>query len=231
LFKQNVGVEQLLESHDLLCWAAKWLDDSEVTFRSKYHDGYDRMVADMHKLLSEADAVITFNGKRFDIPHLNRCFLLAELGPPSPYKQIDLLDTMKGRFRFASNRLKHLSKEILNDSKREHEGHTLWIKCLNNDAEAWDTMREYNIHDVTLTEKLYNVLVPWIVGHPNRGAYTSSSEPTCPRCGSTRLTKQGFAYTTLSRFQQYKCLHCKGWSRVRLNDLDRSGLLVPVAER
>ncbi|NIV35232.1 MAG: hypothetical protein GWN58_38990, partial [Anaerolineae bacterium] len=42
------------------------------------------------ELLDEADAVVHYNGKKFDIPTLNREFVKYGFTPPSPYKQIDL---------------------------------------------------------------------------------------------------------------------------------------------
>ena len=44
------------------------------------------MIKGIHKLLDECDAVIHYNGSKFDIPTLNKEFLLHGLHPPAPYK-------------------------------------------------------------------------------------------------------------------------------------------------
>jgi len=82
------------------------------------------------------------------------------------------------------------------------------------DAKAWATMRKYNMFDVVITEQLYDIILPWIDGHPNKALYDGDvSKPVCQRCGSTKLTRQGFAYTALAAYQQWKCGGCGSWSR------------------
>src|SRR5215472_3495403 len=74
---QNVGLDQLRESAELLCFAAKWLGDpaKDTVCFSSYRHGKQDMVKIARELLDQADAVMTWNGRRFDIPHLNREFL------------------------------------------------------------------------------------------------------------------------------------------------------------
>src|SRR5690606_29962163 len=91
LWNQNIHLPQLLESGEVICFAAKWKHIDETMFYSTFHDGKDVMIEQAHIMLDHADAVIHFNGARFDIPHLNREFVEAGLTPPSPYAQIDLL--------------------------------------------------------------------------------------------------------------------------------------------
>ena len=70
------------------------------------------MLEGIHKLLDEADAVIHYNGKRFDIPSLNKEFLLNGMFPPAPFKEIDLLTVARGRFRFVSNKLDYVAQQL-----------------------------------------------------------------------------------------------------------------------
>ena len=70
------------------------------------------MIKEIHKLVDEADAIITYNGKRFDMPILNKEFLLLGFDLPSPYKDIDLLNTARQNFKFASNKLDYISQEL-----------------------------------------------------------------------------------------------------------------------
>jgi len=230
LWKENVSVDQLLQPHDVLCWAAKWLDSDEVMFFSRFHHGQDAMIMEIYGLLNEADAVVTFNGKKFDIPHLNRTFLLRGMAPPKPFKNIDLLDTVKSKFRFPSNKLQQLARELLGDTKEEHSGHKLWVKCLNDDPEAWTKMGVYNRKDVILTERIYYILRPWISGHPNHALYVETTQPVCPNCGSVKMWKQGYAYTAVSKFQQYQCVSCGKWTRGRENLIDRANVRSGIAD-
>lgn len=213
LWNVNVGLNQLLESGEVICFAAKWYGAKKTMFFSTYHNGKEQMVQAAHDLLSEADIVVHYNGKRFDIPHLNREFLEAGLEPPAPYAQVDLYQTAKSKFRFPSNKLDYIAQTLDIGAKTSHAGHTLWIDCLNGKPKAWKTMKEYNIHDVVLTETLYARLLPWIHPHPNVSIYSDILEDNCPNCGGTELRQQGKAYTSLGIYQRFKCADCGKWSR------------------
>jgi hypothetical protein len=213
LWNVNVGLNQLLESGEVICFAAKWYGAKKTMFFSTYHDGKEQMVQAAHDLLSEADIVVHYNGKRFDIPHLNREFLEAGLEPPAPYAQVDLYQTAKSKFRFPSNKLDYIAQTLDIGAKTSHAGHTLWLDCLNDKPKAWKTMKEYNVHDVVLTETLYSRLLPWIHPHPNVAIYSDVLEDTCPNCGGTELRQQGKAYTALGIYQRFKCADCGKWSR------------------
>ena len=215
LFKQNISISQLMDSSYVLCWAAKWLGESEIYFDSVYKSRPRKMLSRIHKLLEEADAVIHYSGTRFDIPTLNKEFLLYGFAPPATYRQIDLLLVARNRFRFPSNKLDYVANALGLGQKHKHAGHDLWVQCMNNDAEAWATMEEYNKNDVVLLEGVYGVFRPWIKNHPNHGLYrdNDSVEDVCPNCGGTHLRKRGFTYTAASKFQRFQCNDCGTWSR------------------
>lgn len=227
-YKENVGADQLLCSHDVMCWAAKWYGEPDVKFDSIHHSNYGHMLEGIYSLLDDADAVVHFNGKKFDIPHLNRAFLAADMKPPATYKQIDLLNVVKATFRFPMNRLQHVAEALNLGAKQEHEGHKLWVKCLNGDKAAWSRMKAYNEQDVLLTERLYEKLLPWIAGHPNHNLFVEADKKLCPNCGANNLHKRGFQYTNVSRFQRYRCMDCGAWSRGRTNTVDRGEANVGV---
>lgn len=225
LFKQNIGINQLMETGEVMCFAAKNYGQKPVSFFSTHHHGKTEMIEAAHQILDEADAVIHYNGKRFDIPHLNREFLEEGLTPPAPYAQIDLLNVAKKQFRFTSNKLDHVAQQLGIGAKTSHTGFQLWKDCMAGDEEAWALMKKYNIQDVELTEEVYDALLPWIPSHPNHRLYHSGVEDDlCPNCGSTDLRKEGRAYTSVSAFQRYRCADCGKWSRGNKR-LDASGVM------
>lgn len=215
LFKQNVGLNQLLEVTEMISFGAKWRGEDHIGFFSLHEDSKRGMVEAAHRFLDQADMVVHFNGRTFDVPHLNREFLLAGLKPPSPYKQVDLLAAVKKQFRFASNKLAHVSTQLGLAGKVQHEGHELWIKCMAGDPDAWARMEEYNKQDVQLLEEMHDILLPWLPGYPNVALYDpeNDGELRCPGCASSCLQKRGFAYTAVSKFQQYRCNDCGKWFR------------------
>jgi DNA polymerase elongation subunit (family B) len=220
LFKQNIGINQMIESSYTLCWAAKWLGEDWIYFDSVHRSNPKQMIKRIHAMLDEADAVIHYNGTRFDMPTLNKEFLLHGLPPPIPYKQIDLLRTARNQFRFPSNKLDYVAQQLGLGSKTSHLGHEMWLKCMNGDDEAWNIMEEYNCNDVQLLEDLYNTLLPWIKGHPNRSVF--QGEKVCPTCGGNHFQKRGFAFTTAGKYQRFQCLACRTWFRDVANVADKS---------
>lgn len=209
LWNQNIGLNQIEETSRMICFSAKWLGSpkKDVMFYS-VQDGQDVMIKAAWDLLDQADAVMHYNGTTFDIPHLNREFLESRLGPPSPYQNVDLY-RLSRKFKFQSRKLEHVSKQLGFEGKVAHEGFNLWRKCLQGDEKSWRTMERYNRRDVTLMEEMYEVLLPWIPGLPNRRLYDVTSG--CPRCGSNHIQKRGVARTATSIFQQYQCQTCKGY--------------------
>lgn len=216
LWQQNVSLSQLVDSGYVLCWAAKWLGEPEIHFDSLFRSKPKKMLKRIHKMLDDADAVVHYNGKKFDVPTLNKEFLLNGLGPNAPYREIDLLSTARQRFRFASNKLDFVAKALGLAGKTSHRGFDLWVQCMANDEEAWKEMEEYNKNDVVLLEEVYNAFLPWIRNHPNRALYSGSGDYSCPHCGGTSVQRRGTAVTNLVRYQRYHCNDCGHWSRDRV---------------
>jgi hypothetical protein len=206
LFKQFVSIDQIIKPGYTLSWAAKWLGQREVMFDSLHTSTPLEMITRIHELIEEADAVVHYNGSKFDMPILNKEFLLHGLPPPSPVQQIDLLKTVKRRFRLSSNKLDFVAQSLGLGKKTSHKGFALWIGCMNNDPACWKVMKRYNKQDVVLLEKLYHELLPWIVGHPNRSVF--SGEKVCPHCGSKHFHRKGEQHTKAGTYHRYKCMDC-----------------------
>jgi DNA polymerase elongation subunit (family B) len=211
IFDQNISINQLLESSYTLCYAAKWYGNPKIMFDSVQKSGKDKMLASVHALLDSADAIVHYNGSRFDIPILNKEFLLSGMPPPSPAKHIDLLQVARRQFRFVSNKLDYVAQALGLGGKTEHEGHTLWVKCMNDDRKAWKIMEEYNKNDVVLLEKVYDKFKGWIKQHPNHNAY--SPDICCPNCASRKLQSRGTQRSRVAVYQRFQCQACGSWSR------------------
>jgi uncharacterized protein YprB with RNaseH-like and TPR domain len=123
LWQQNVGLPQIVDSGRTLCFAAKWLGEDKVIFSSVEKTNPKRMLLKIWDLLEEADAVVHYNGTKFDIPTLNKEFLLNDLTPPAPYKQIDLLRVARSQFKFPSNKLDYVANVLGLGKKTKHIGH------------------------------------------------------------------------------------------------------------
>jgi len=216
LFNQNISINQIVEAGYTMCWAAKWHGEKQVMFGSIHQDPV-KMVEDIFELINQADAIVHYNGEKFDMPTLNKEFLLHGLGVPDPYHHIDLLKVVRKRFKFPSNKLDYVAQALGLGAKTQHKGMDLWRECMDGDDKAWKIMERYNKQDVRLTEKLYNELLPWIQNHPNHALYKETTRPVCPNCGSEHVNKQGVETTLTMKYQRYKCMDCGTPIRGRTN--------------
>lgn len=218
LWKQDIHIDNIVEAGYTLCFAAKWHGQKDMIFKSVHHDGADDMVQTAHDLINEADAVVHYNGTKFDMPILNQEFLAHGLEPTSPVQQIDLLKTARKQFKLPSNKLDYVARFLGLQGKVKHKGMQLWLDCMDGDESAWKVMKRYNIQDVRLLEKVYKALLPWIKDHPNMGLFNDKDRPVCTNCGSHHLQRRGLERTKTQTYQRYQCISCGKWQRSRLND-------------
>lgn len=211
LWNQNINVENVINDSYVLSWAAKWHGSDETEYSSLGMTSRRNMIKEIHKLLEEADVVISYNGDRFDLPILNQEFLLLGLSPPAPYRSVDLLRTMRRRFRGTSNKLSYWLDRLDLGEKVKHRGAKLWLDCMNGDKEAFAEMEEYNIGDVVELEKLYDRVLPWIPNHPNRAAQQEGI--VCPYCEAERVHARGYTKPTQHGlvYHRFQCQECGGW--------------------
>lgn len=225
-FKNNVGLNQVVDDGWIMSFSAKWLGEDDVVYVENRKKNDKRLVKALLELIDEADIVIGHNGKQFDMGWLRAKAAIHGFPPPSPVKIIDTLIESRKLFKFPSYKLEYLLRRFGVGEKYAHKkfpGHDLWMECYHGNDEAWEEMREYNIQDTIGLEKYYLKIRPWIANHPNIGVYAENDVPTCSKCGGTNMKKDGYVNTNLSKFQQYRCTEkhdgvvCGGWARGRKN--------------
>lgn len=213
----TTGLNQLMQPQEMMCAAYKWYDEDEIHFMvtRKYINDPVSAESEAHlwEALDRADAVITYNGKKFDIPRINTELIESGWGPYSPFAHIDLYQTTRKVFGFPSNKLDYVAGRLLDSHKVTHSGHDLWVACMMKDPEAWALMEEYNKQDVVLTEQLYTKLRPWIPGHPNVLLYDENpGQLSCPVCGG-RIHRRGERQLATGIYERYQCTECFAWSK------------------
>lgn len=215
LFQQNVSLNRLREVSRVLCFAAKWYDRRSVEFYSEHHDGRDVMIENAWRLLDEADILVTYNGVGFDVKHLQREFVEAGMSPPAPWRNVDLLRTVRREFKFASGKLAHVADRLGIGGKVPHTGHDMWTRVMAADEKAWALFKKYCVQDVRLTERLYDELGGrgWIKDHPHFGLYLGV-ERCCPSCGSEELEQRGWHRTQVTTYALMRCRNCGAHSRL-----------------
>lgn len=205
MFDENISLEQLLTPGRMICWAAKW-------YRGAMHHADERggtkpMLQALHALLSQADAVVTFNGDKFDLPKINGEFLAAGMPPVQPTPSIDLRRTTK-QLGYISGKLQFVSGHLGIGQKIDTGGFKLWRDVMNGDPKAWAKMVRYNKQDVVLLERLYRRIRPYIKTHPS--LYTGHG--TCRSCGSKKLHRRGERVTRVFAIERLHCPSCNAWA-------------------
>lgn len=211
LWNQNITIDKLVSTTEMLCFGARWAGSKKVIFKSVHHDGKKKMLEEAHALLDEADVLIGWNSKSFDSKHLKREFIEAGMLPPSPYKEVDLMLAAKSQFKFPSNKLDYVAQKLGVGAKVQHSGFDLWLKCMAGDNKAWREMQKYQVQDVNLLVDLYEKLKPWIPSHPNHALYNNGDG--CVVCGSQKLQSRGHEVTAVGKYKRFQCQDCGKWQR------------------
>jgi DNA polymerase elongation subunit (family B) len=211
--------EQFREQPRTICLAWKFLDQPDTKFAAEWQDGgAEEMVKKAHAVLDEADYVVGWNSKNFDMKHLKAHFLQFGLKPPSPYIDIDLMINLKREFKFLYNRMAYIS-DVLGLDGKDKTPVGLWTDLRSDDkgvvARAHVAMEKYNKRDVELTEELFLIMRPWLRGL-NLGLYEEDSlAEVCPNCGSSKLQSRGPGQNATYMYMRFQCVSCGKWGRFR----------------
>jgi DNA polymerase elongation subunit (family B) len=224
LFDQRIGINQIVEPQDIICFAAQWVGASKVEVHAAWDD-YPAMLQRLHDLYSEADFVVGYNQKNFDNKHIMAALAKAGMTPPAPWRDVDLLHVVRRHFKFPSNKLDYVCQALGLGKKVETGGMDLWTACMAGDAAAQRKMLNYNKQDVKITTELFHRLTPWISG-VNFGVHSGDSDerPTCTNCGSTNVIRKGTAITTSVSYKRYLC-ECGKWLRARRSEAHKPMLV------
>jgi hypothetical protein len=181
----------------------QWVGESKVHFDAEWnHKDPLAWLKPVYNALRASDAVITFNGDKFDLPKLNGMFVKAGLKPLPHLTSIDLRKTTKG-LGLVSGKLQHVLEFYKIGKKLEHEGFRLWRRVMEGDPKARAKMERYNKQDTRQTTKAYLFFRAHIKNHPHIHEHGS-----CPVCGGFHITSHGFRNTRTMRYQRLQCLEC-----------------------
>jgi len=212
LFKQNIAINQLVAPGRVTMVGIKFVGDKEYHIFDEHMYGPDVMWYHVRKLLTEADAVVTYNGDHFDLPKINGELLRYNMAPLPPMTSIDLIKTVK-RMGLQSNKLAFVGDYLKIGSKVATGGFELWKDWNLGKEQAIKKMRVYNKGDLKLTEKLYKKLLPYIKDHPYLGEPVKKGDKyECSNCGTVgRGQHRGHRRTRSYVIERIQCTHCGAW--------------------
>ena len=220
-YKENISLEQTISESFMLCWSAKWLYEEEVfgdclTSDEAVEEDDWRIVKSLYNLVNQADILVAYNGKNFDIPYMNQRFLVYGYPPYVPTHIVDPYETAKNVFRFSSNKMDNIATQLGLQNKIKTD-FSLWKGCMTGNKKSLEDMLKYNKQDVVVLEEIYCRMLPWIKNHPNVSNYLED-KCTCVKCGSRNIERLNrYFYTPSGKYELFRCNHCDSVFRGKSN--------------
>lgn len=154
----------------LLCACFKFTDESSPrTIVARRYKDEPRALEKIAKLYREADIIVTWNGKKFDIPFLNARIMVRrdelKLDPPildPMMKHIDLM-YMSAKLRTRGNRLDGAAKDLKARNQKYHCVAEDWVRAADGHKPSLDGIIKHCEVDVLITEDMLNILKPHII--------------------------------------------------------------------
>ncbi len=222
--KYDQDVVQFIKERQIISFAWKWLGEPEVfstglpdfkgytpLFQNILNPKNDNkaLMGRLRKLFSEADIIVGHNIDNFDEKRSNTDMLISHFTPPPPHKTVDTLKVARKKFQFNSNKLGDLGERLGLGKKVAHPGIAMWIGCMQGDPGSWEHMLRYNRGDVTLLEKIYLRMRPWMTNHPSM--VMKDNHLGCPVCRSVYSRPHGWLYFKNGAIRRYECRGCGHW--------------------
>lgn len=220
-YKENISLEQTISESYMICWSAKWLYSEEVFGdvllpEEAVREDDLRITTTLYNLVNQADILVAYNGKNFDIPYMNQRFLVYGFDPYIPNYVVDPYETAKTVFKFSSNKMDNIATQLGLQNKIKTD-FSLWKGCVEGNEESLEEMLRYNKQDVVVLEEIYCRMLPWIKNHPNISNYFDDKD-RCIKCGSENIIKLNkLFYTPSGRYELFKCKHCGSIFRGKKN--------------
>lgn len=217
MYKTTITPDRHLKHWFIICSGWQWegsktihnvsLLDNQKLFKKDFTNDL-HVVQTMHKVLSEADAIIGHNVAKFDLKKFNARAIYHKLGPIKPLVIVDTLKMARKYFKFTFNRLGAIGEYLGIGGKIKVDA-SVWLQCLNGDPKAIKQLVKYNKQDIRLTRQVYKALAPYCTTALNYSVFDpEAADLHCPRCSSTRLNLDGWRYTETRRYRGYKCGEC-----------------------
>jgi hypothetical protein len=211
MYGVNVGIEQLMTPSQILAVGTKWLGEKGVRYVDTWpaldKESRSAMLRPVYEQMQEADAVVTFNGDKFDLPKLRGEFMLQRWKPAAPFVSIDVRRTTSG-MGFTSGRLAHVADLVECRRKRKHDGFSLWRDYMDGSDAARREMKLYCKQDVQVLEDVYLTVRPYI----RTPFYFGDAVHSCPACQSTEVSDSGKRRRTRCfKIEQWQCDDCGAW--------------------
>lgn len=207
--KIHVSPESIITERQIISVAWKWHSEPGIYSLDWGTAQNDKdLCHKFNDVLNQADEVVAHFGDSFDFPWFRtRCLINGIITNP----EVRTIDTCKWarKLYFNSCKLDYLAK-VLGVGQKIPIGYDSWIKIiLNNDQHELRQMIEYNKHDVTILEGVYDKLAPIMPHKTHIGVLSGGVKSDCPKCGSvkTKISKTRISAKGIKSYQM-QCNSC-----------------------
>ena len=120
-----------------------------------------RIVESCIRDLAKFDRIVTYYGRRFDVPFIRTRALSCGVGFPhySTLVHDDLYFVVRNRFKLSSNRLEMACRVLLGDTNKTRLEPSLWRAAGRGDKKSLAYIIDHNRKDVIDLERLYDKIM------------------------------------------------------------------------
>lgn len=215
---ETYGFDFSADKGFVLCGSYKWYGEAKVhtvthtdmtKFRANPED--DKAICkELLQVIEQADMLVGWNSKSFDMRFLQTRLLKHRLGYLPPIPHVDLLLTSRNNTK--------MRRSLDNTQKFFGFGHektpldiNVWMKAGAGKADALRDVVKHCEADVRVTEEAYELFAPLARTHPNV-MFHSGDRSGCPTCGVDKLQQRGKAYALRYYRLRFHCQNCGRWA-------------------
>lgn len=210
-FNTNIDYTQVLKPSAIICVCWKW-EGSKKIHHLEWSKGNDKELSlKFYETMLTADEVVGHNGDKFDLRWLNTRYLIHGITSIPKIKSIDTLKIARKNFKFSSNRLDAIGKELGFGGKIKHDGIDMWHNIIQrNSRKSMADIVRYCKRDVDLLEKIYHKLEGYEKPKTHVSVAVGNEKWGCPRCASPNVRISTTKYSAVGvPYTQMQCNSCK----------------------
>lgn len=211
----------------LVAWS--WYDEDEIHAAAEWDKGgRNQFLRKIHRLMEQADIIVTHNGDNADLPWLLADFTVAPKGAPGaskfqrlpelpPVKSVDTLKVMRSK-RYKGIGFKGLDAvcQIVGlPGKTDKYDRDAMDAAVAGDKDAQADLTNYCKGDVAAERFVYDYLRPGIANHPHLTVPGQSALLVCNRCASADTLDTAKRYmANVHSYEMFRCAVCTGYRRL-----------------
>ena len=122
-----------------------------------------RLVTQLVADLANFDRIVTYYGKRFDVPYIRSRALMTGVKFPlfGSLIHVDLYFVLRNRFCLSSNRLENACRTLLGKTEKTRIENKFWRGGVRGEKKSLEYILDHNRKDVLDLEKLYNKVIDY----------------------------------------------------------------------